>query len=60
MVMRVTGIIFFTTAVVGIVFQGTTFALPKVFEEQLESLVGCGVATAPDYCLDLGLGLGLG
>ena len=35
MVMRVTGIIFFTTAVAGIVFQGTTFALPKVFEEQL-------------------------
>ena len=35
MVIRVTGIIFFTTAVAGIVFQGTTFALPKVFEEQL-------------------------
>ena len=35
MVIRVTGIIFFTTAVAGIVFQGTTFTLPKVFEEQL-------------------------
>ena len=35
MVIRVTGIIFFTTAVARIVFQGTTFALPKVFEEQL-------------------------
>ena len=35
MVIRVTGIIFFATAVAGIVFQGTTFALPKVFEEKL-------------------------
>ena len=33
MLIRITGIIFFTTAVSGIVFQGTTFALPKVFEE---------------------------
>jgi len=35
MLIRVTGIIFFTTAVAGIVFQGSTFALPKVFEERL-------------------------
>ena len=35
MLIRVTGIIFSTTAVAGIVFQGTTFALPKVFEEQV-------------------------
>ena len=35
MLIRVTGIIFFTTSVAGIVFQGTTFALPKVFEEQV-------------------------
>ena len=35
MLIRATGIIFFTTAVAGIVFQGTTFALPKVFEERL-------------------------
>ena len=35
MLIRVTGIIFFTTAVAGIVFQGTTFVLPKVFEERL-------------------------
>ena len=32
---RTTAIIFFTTAVAGIIFQGTTFALPKVFEERL-------------------------
>ncbi|MEL0220582.1 MAG: MFS transporter [Deltaproteobacteria bacterium] len=38
MLIRVTGIIFFTTAVAGIVFQGTTFALPKVFEERLSGI----------------------
>lgn len=32
---RVTAIIFFTTAVSSIIFQGTTFSLPKVFEERL-------------------------
>ncbi len=35
MLIRVTAIIFFTTAVSSIIFQGTTFALPKVFEERL-------------------------
>ena len=35
MVIRVTGIIFFTTAVAGIVFQGVTFALSKFFEARL-------------------------
>ena len=33
MLIRKTGIIFFTIAVAGIVFQSTTLALPKVFEE---------------------------
>lgn len=32
---RVFGVIFFSTAVGGLVFQSTTFALPKVFEECL-------------------------
>ena len=32
---RVFGIIFFTTAIGGLIFQSTTFALPKVFEERL-------------------------
>lgn len=32
---RVSMIIFFTTAVSSIIFQGTTFTLPKVFEERL-------------------------
>ncbi|MEM7425077.1 MAG: MFS transporter [Pseudomonadota bacterium] len=35
MLIRVTVIIFFTTAVSSIIFQGTTFALPKVFDERL-------------------------
>ncbi|MCP4410103.1 MAG: MFS transporter [Gammaproteobacteria bacterium] len=30
---RVFGIIFFTTAIGGLIFQSTTFSLPKVFEE---------------------------
>jgi MFS family permease len=35
LLIRVTTIIFFTTAVSSIIFQGTTFALPKVFDERL-------------------------
>ena len=35
---RVFGIIFFSTAVGGLVFQSTTFALPKVFDERLADL----------------------
>ncbi|MFQ6078771.1 MAG: MFS transporter, partial [Thermodesulfobacteriota bacterium] len=35
---RVFAIIFFSTAVGGLVFQSTTFALPKVFEERLAEL----------------------
>ena len=35
---RVSGIVFLTTAVSSIVFQSTTFALPKMFEERLAGL----------------------
>ncbi len=38
MLIRVSAIIFFTTAVSSIVFQGTTFALPKVFDERLDGI----------------------
>ena len=38
MLIRVTSIIFFTTAVSSIIFQGTTFALPKVFDERLNGI----------------------
>ncbi len=35
---RISAIIFFTTAVSSIIFQGTTFSLPKVFDERLEGI----------------------
>lgn len=35
MLIRISIIIFFTTAISSIIFQSTTFALPKVFEERL-------------------------
>lgn len=38
MLIRVSLIIFFTTAVSSIIFQGTTFTLPKVFDERLEGI----------------------
>ncbi|MEM7258199.1 MAG: MFS transporter [Pseudomonadota bacterium] len=38
MLLRVSMIIFFTTAVSSIIFQGTTFTLPKVFEERLGNI----------------------
>lgn len=38
MLIRITAIIFFTTAVGSLIFQSTTFALPKVFDERLGGL----------------------
>jgi MFS family permease len=38
--LRIFGIIFFTTAVGGLIFQSTTFALPKIFDERLMDLAG--------------------
>ena len=38
LLIRVFAIIFFTTALGGLVFQSTTFALPKVFDERLSEL----------------------
>ncbi len=40
MLIRVTAIIFFTTAISGIIFQSTTFSLPKVFDERLGGIAG--------------------
>ena len=37
---RILGIILFTTAVGGLIFQSTTFALPKVFDERLTDIAG--------------------
>ena len=44
MIIRVTLIIFLTTAVSSVIFQGTTFALPKIFEERLGSISGSASA----------------
>ena len=40
MLLRIFGVIFFTTAVGGLIFQSTTFSLPKVFDERLTDLAG--------------------
>lgn len=37
---RVFGIILFTTAIGGLVFQSTTFSLPKIFDERLTDIAG--------------------
>lgn len=37
---RIFSIIFFTTAIGGLIFQSTTFALPKVFDERIAALAG--------------------
>jgi MFS family permease len=37
---RIFAIIFFTTAIGGLIFQSTTFALPKVFDERLQDIAG--------------------
>jgi len=40
LLVRVSGIVFLTTAVSSIIFQSTTFALPKIFDERLQGLAG--------------------
>ena len=40
LLIRVFTIIFFTTALGGLIFQSTTFALPKVFDERLTEFAG--------------------
>ncbi|MEM7209174.1 MAG: MFS transporter [Pseudomonadota bacterium] len=40
LLVRVFAVIFFTTAIGGLIFQSTTFALPKVFDERLAELAG--------------------
>ena len=39
LLLRVSVIVFVTTAVSSIIFQSTTFALPKIFDEKLQGLV---------------------
>ena len=42
--MRVLAIILFTTAIGGLIFQSTTFSLPKIFDERLGQLAGSATA----------------
>ena len=44
LLLRVSAIVFLTTAVSSIVFQSTTFALPKVFDERLASIAPSATA----------------
>ena len=41
---RVLSIIVFTAAVGGLIYQGTTFALPKIFDERLTGIAGSATA----------------
>ena len=41
---RVLCIIVFTTAIGGLIFQSTTFALPKIFDERLHGIAGSATA----------------
>ena len=38
LIFRVSMVVFFTTAISSIIFQGTTFAIPKIFEERLSGI----------------------
>ena len=42
--LRVLSVVVFTTAIGGLIFQSTTFALPKVFDERLAGLAGSATA----------------
>ena len=44
MLVRISTIVFLTTAVSSIIFQSTTFALPKMFDERLQGIAGTFVA----------------
>jgi MFS family permease len=40
LLLRVSAIVFLTTAVSSVIFQSTTFALPKIFDERLQGIAG--------------------
>ena len=42
--LRLSAVIFFTAAFSSLIFQSTTFALPKIFDERLQSIVGSATA----------------
>ena len=48
LLIRVSAIVFLTTAVSSIIFQSTTFALPKIFDERLQGLAASAAAWLDD------------
>jgi MFS family permease len=44
LVMRISAIVFVTASVSSIIFQATTFALPKIFDERLQGIVAKSVS----------------
>ncbi|MFP6749606.1 MAG: MFS transporter [Alphaproteobacteria bacterium] len=55
LLIRISAIVFFTTAVSSVIFQATTFALPKIFDERLQ-----GLATELSAWTDIIAGAGQG
>jgi MFS family permease len=62
LLIRISTIVFLTTAVSSIIFQSTTFALPKIFEERLQGLAvdfltlsnSIGLETSGDFATIIG------
>src|SRR5262249_10278077 len=51
LLLRVSLIVFMTTAVSSIIFQSTTFALPKIFDERLQGIAALAAAWLRDHGL---------
>jgi MFS family permease len=51
LLLRVSAIVFVTTAVSSVIFQSTTFALPKIFDERLQGLVARIASTGGEVVL---------
>src|SRR5262249_21962187 len=51
LLLRVSLIVFATTAVSSIIFQSTTFALPKIFDERLQGIAALAAAWLRDHGL---------
>ncbi len=51
LLVRVSLIVFMTTAISSIIFQSTTFALPKIFDERLQGIAAIAAAWLRDHGL---------
>jgi MFS family permease len=57
LLLRVSIIVFVTTAVSSVIFQATTFALPKIFDERLQGIVGQLAASLKSFGVGAGVDL---